>query len=62
MFRYAMLHPFLFIESFGGHTGLMTILDSEVILERNHHQVHLLSYWKYPSILNFVYSLLKVSI
>ncbi len=45
---------FIFLNRFSGRTGLMITQDSEGILERNHHQVQLLPYWKYQSILNFI--------
>lgn len=52
---------FILLNRFGGYTGLMIILGSEGILERNHHQVQLIPYWKYHSILNFVKTQLNFS-
>ena len=52
---------FAFLSRFDSRTGLMITLDREGILKRNHHQVQLIPYWKYHSILNFVKTQLNFS-
>ena len=52
---------FVFLNRFGGSTGLLITQDIEGVFERNGRQVKLLPYWKYHAILDFVHNELNNS-